>query len=249
MHTYRYFIKLAYNGANYHGWQEQKNAPSVQQTITNAMNDILGRKISLTGCGRTDTGVHATEYYAHFEVEEEIGGEGLEHLNFRLNSYLPKDIAIYDIYPVEAGMHARFSALSRTYKYYIHTRKDPFLLDNSWFVYGLDDIEIMNRGSKLLLEYEDFTSFSKLHTQTKNNICHISHALWEREDHRLIFTITADRFLRNMVRAIVGTLVDLGNHKIDLEGLRKIIESHDRSAAGQSVPAQGLFLNRVVYPG
>ncbi len=243
----RYFIRLAYCGTRYHGWQVQPNARSVQEEITRAFQVIWKYEINLVGCGRTDTGVHAREFFAHFELEENINSEDLKEMAFRLNRYLDEDIVILDIYAVPPGLHARFNAVSRTYQYFIHTRKDPFLQDNSWFVPYEIDVARMNEGARLLLQTEDFTSFSKLHTEVKTNICHLSHAAWVREDHRLIFTITADRFLRNMVRAIVGTLVDLGLGKISLDDLEAIIEGRDRALAGESVPAKGLFLTAVKY--
>ncbi len=245
---FRYFIRLSFNGARYHGWQVQKNAPSVQETITRAINLIWGTDISLVGCGRTDTGVHAKEFFAHFNMAENRSKEDLDQLCFRLNRFLPDDIAIYRIFPVSGEMHARFSAVSRAYQYFIHTEKDTFLNDFSWFVHDFPDLEMMNEGAALIRTYEDFTSFSKLHSAAKTNICHITEAAWEKGGHhQLIFTITADRFLRNMVRAIVGTLVDLGHHKIDLEQLKRIIEGKDRCLAGESVPGKGLFLMKVVY--
>jgi tRNA pseudouridine38-40 synthase len=243
----RYFIRLAYDGTRYHGWQVQPNGRSVQEEITKAFDTIWKLQINLVGCGRTDTGVHARDYYAHFEMESLKGKEDLGEMAYRLNRYLDRDIVILDIYPVAPDMHARFSAISRTYKYYIHTRKDPFLNDCSWFIQGKLDVERMNEGAKMLMETDDFTSFSRLHSAAKTNICHLKQAQWERQDHRLVFTITADRFLRNMVRAIVGTLVDLGEGKISLEDLQDIIDGKDRSLAGESVPAKGLFLASVKY--
>jgi tRNA pseudouridine38-40 synthase len=245
----RFFIHLAYNGSLYHGWQVQENASTVQQLITQAIEMIWKVQINLVGCGRTDTGVHAKDFYAHFDLEDDRTQEQLDELAFRLNRYLADDIVIFKIFPVPADLHARFSAISRTYKYYVHNRKDPFLNDISWFVHSPCDVKIMNEGAALLLGTMDYTSFSKLHSSAKTNICTVTKAEWERVDHQLIFTITADRFLRNMVRAIVGTLMELGQGKISLEDLRKIIEGKDRSLAGESVPAKGLFLTEVRYPG
>lgn len=244
----RYFVHLAYNGTRYHGWQVQNNASSVQEVITQAVDMMWKVQINLVGCGRTDTGVHARDFYAHFDLGQPKSREEMDELAFRLNRYLADDIVIYRIFPVPDDLHARFSAISRTYKYYIHTCKDPFLKDVSWFVHSSCDLEMMNKGASLFLGTLDFTSFSKLHSSAKTNICTVTKAEWERIDHQLIFTISADRFLRNMVRAIVGTLMDLGQGKISMEDLMKIMEGKDRSLAGESVPAKGLFLTLVKYP-
>jgi len=245
---YRYFISLAYNGSAYHGWQKQLNAPSVQQTLENSLAALLSENVPVIGCGRTDTGVHARQYFAHFESGVEYSQEQLDQLTFRLNRFLPKDIVIFWIRKVDGDLHARFSAVKRTYRYYIHTRKDPFLNEISWFVYDKPAIESMNKGALMLLGRKDFTSFSKLHSGAKSNICELMVAEWKEEGHQLTFTITADRFLRNMVRAVVGTLVDLGQGKINQEDLLAIIEAKNRSDAGQSVPAHGLFLEEIEYP-
>jgi len=243
----RYFIKLCYNGAAYHGWQWQENAVSVQQVLEAAMETIFGEKLALTGAGRTDTGVHAREFYAHFDLKNGLPKEALSEKVFKLNSYLPKDIYIFDIFPVRDEAHARFDALSRTYEYVITTRRDPFRNDLAWFVYGELDVEKMNSGAALLLDFIDFTSFSKLHTQVKTNNCKLMGAQWKQEDHLLVFSIKADRFLRNMVRAIVGTLVDIGRGRIDNQELIRIIEAKDRSEAGLSVPAHALYLSNIEY--
>ena len=245
---HRFFIRLAYNGTHYHGWQVQDNARTVQQVITDAFRVIWKVEINLVGCGRTDAGVHARDYYAHFELEEGRDMDELKDMAFRLNRYLDEDIVILEIFPVPSDLHARFSAKSRTYQYYLHTRKDPFLNEISWFVPQGIDLEKMNAGSEMLLGTHDFTSFSKLHTDVKTNICTIIQANWEKSGHQLIFTITADRFLRNMVRAIVGTLMDLGQGKITLEDYLRIIDGKNRSLAGESVPAKGLFLTEIKYP-
>jgi tRNA pseudouridine38-40 synthase len=245
---YRYFIKLAYNGTRYHGWQIQQNALTVQQVITDAVKLIWMKDFKMIGCGRTDTGVNALRFYAHFDLQEEKKQEELDELALRLNRYLPEDIVIFSIFPVPPVLHSRYDAVSRTYAYHIHTRKDPFLNSSSWFVHSKLDVELMNRGGEVLLEYEDFTSFSKANLKRKTNLCTITGAKWEIDGHRLVFRITANRFLHDMVRAIVGTLVDLGQHKITLEDLRQIIESKDRCSAGESVPAKGLYLTHVEYP-
>ena len=242
----RYRIDLAYNGENYHGWQTQPNAPTVQETLERAFSLILRQNTSITGCGRTDTGVHAEYYVAHFDTYD-INGKKLGDLVHKMNSFLPKDIAIYNIEPVDDSFNARFSAVSRSYRYLIHTRKDPFLDRSSWLVPYPIDIEKMNQGCEILKRYTDFASFCKAGSDNKTTICHISSAQWTQNGHRIVFEITADRFLRNMVRAIVGTMVDLGMGKTSLEGFEDIIKSHKRSSAGQSVPAKGLSLVDIRY--
>lgn len=245
---HRYFVKLAYQGTKFHGWQRQPNGISVQQTIEEAISLILRSPVTLTGAGRTDAGVHALEYYAHFDIKKEISSQELKKLVFKLNSFLNEDIAIFDIFMVTPRTHARFSAVSRTYKYYISTVKNPFRHEFSHFLFGNIDLDLMNQGVALLKEVSDFTSFSKVGTDTKTNICHVISAHWERCDQELVFTITADRFLRNMVRAIVGTLLQLGTGKITMEEMKAIIGSRNRSNAGDSVPACGLFLVKIDYP-
>jgi tRNA pseudouridine38-40 synthase len=244
----RYFIRLAYNGCRYHGWQVQDNAPSVQQALQEAIRLLWKEDVNLVGCGRTDTGVHARDFYAHFDLPEARPEADAEELAFRLNRYFPDDLVIYGIVPVPGNLHARFSALSRTYEYHIHTFKDPFLNEFSWYLRDRPDPQRMNEGAALLLQTSDFTSFSKLHSAAKTNICKVTEACWTETGHRMVFTITADRFLRNMVRAVVGTLVDLGQGKITTGELRRIIDGKDRSLAGESVPAKGLFLTKVKYP-
>ncbi|NTV85083.1 MAG: tRNA pseudouridine(38-40) synthase TruA [Bacteroidales bacterium] len=246
--AYRYFIKLAYNGTRYHGWQIQDNALTVQQEITDAVRLMWMKDFKMIGCGRTDTGVHAAEFFAHFDLEEEKNREELDDLAFRLNRYLPEDIVIFSIFPVPAKLHSRYDAISRTYEYHIHTFKDPFLNHTSWFLQQQLDIELMNRGGEVLKEYEDFTSFSKFNEKRKTNLCTIFNAEWEKDEHRLTFRITANRFLHDMVRAIVGTMINLGRHKISIEDFRLIIERKDRCSAGESVPAKGLYLTRIEYP-
>ncbi len=244
----RYFIKLAYKGSNYHGWQLQGNTSTIQLEINNALSTILSEEINIIGCGRTDTGVHARNFYAHFNLEKEINKVDIQKLIFKLNSFLSKDIVILEIFTVHPEAHARFDAISRTYQYFISKRKDPFAQDISYHLFGDIDVELMNKGAKLLFDYSDFTSFSKSNTQVKTNICKITKAEWIENENQIIFTISADRFLRNMVRAIVGTLIDLGMKKISLNDVKKIIESKNRSNAGYSVPAKGLFLTKVIYP-
>ena len=243
---HRYFIKLAFNGANYHGWQMQDNAHTVQAEITEKLSLLLKEKIIIVGCGRTDTGVHAREFYTHFEVPELL--PDVRGVVFKLNSFLPTDIVIYSIYKVAPNLHSRFSAISRTYSYYISLVKDPFNENTSYHYNGLLNIEEMSKACSYLYDHTNFTSFSKLHTQTTSNNCIIQLAKFQRIKDELVFTITADRFLRNMVRAIVGTLLEIGKGKLDAIELNKIIEAKDRSTAGFSVPAHGLFLEKVTYP-
>ena len=244
---HRYFIQLSYKGTNYHGWQIQPNAISVQQIIENALTTVLRESIAVVGAGRTDTGVHASFFILHFDVSKSVAKT--EKLVYKLNSFLPNDIAIQKIWPVENDLHARFSAVSRTYKYYISTQKNPFRTEISLTYILPLDIDKMNQAARILYEYEDFTSFCRLHTDVKTNNCKIILAGWEVKNTQLIFTIKADRFLRNMVRAIVGTLLEVGKGKITIDDFRKIIELKDRGAAGASAPAKGLFLVDIEYPG
>ena len=241
----RYFIRLSYAGTHYHGWQSQPDAVSIQQSIEKALSLILRFPTKITGAGRTDAGVHAREMFAHFDTDNEINPVDLR---YKLNSFLPKDIAIHNIIRVTDEAHARFDALQRSYQYYIHREKNPFLQDYSWYYQKDLDVEMMNKAAKALLFYDDFQSFSKTRTDVKTYICHIEEAYWKPTDEQLIFHITADRFLRNMVRAIVGTLINVGLHKININDFIKIIEAKDRSKAGFSVPAHGLFLSKIVYP-
>ncbi len=243
----RYFLKLAYNGTRFHGWQVQQNAHTVQAELEQKLSLMLNRPVAVTGCGRTDTGVHAREYYAHFEVEALPFEEG--DFVFKINRFLSKDIAIHDIFEVDEQMHARFSAVSRTYQYHISRVKNPFEQEVSYFYNGALDVAKMNKAAAMLLSFNDFTSFSKLHTQTATNLCSVSKAEWACvSDEKLVFTISADRFLRNMVRAIVGTLLEIGKGKMAPEKMVEIIEAKNRAKAGFSVPAQGLFLEKVEYP-
>lgn len=245
---YRYFVRLAYDGTLFHGWQRQPNAITVQQTLEEAMLMMLRSSILLTGAGRTDTGVHADQFFAHFDFNGPLTKAEREKLVFRLNSYLGGEIALFEIFPVKADAHARFSAVSRTYRYCIARTPNPFRRDYAHFKYGEIDHALMNEGAAMIMGCSDFTSFSKVDTDTLTNICSVSHARWELEGPELVFTITADRFLRNMVRAIVGTLLQLGTGNISLSDLKLIIESKNRSKAGDSAPAKGLTLHRIVYP-
>ncbi|MEI6683886.1 MAG: tRNA pseudouridine(38-40) synthase TruA [Bacteroidota bacterium] len=244
----RYFIKLCYDGTGFHGWQRQPNGITIQQTLEDAMSMMFRAPVRLTGAGRTDTGVHADEFYAHFDLNYDLPKLEREKMTFRLNRFLGGDIAIMDILPVAADAHARFSARSRTYRYCITSVKNPFRRNYTHFMHGPIDWELMNEGAAVIMGYDDFTSFSKVDTDTKTNICRVTAAAWEQEGREAVFTITADRFLRNMVRAIVGTLLQLGTGRISLEQLGLIIENHNRSDAGDSVAAKGLTLARIIYP-
>jgi len=240
----RYFIKFSYKGTNYHGWQYQPNATSVQETLTKALSVVLNSELEIMGAGRTDTGVHAKEMFGHFDFEKKIEIPTLIH---KLNSFLPKDIAVSDIIPVKAEAHARFDATKRTYEYHVNTTKNVFLEELSWYYHQKLDLDLMNEAGKILLKHRDFQCFSKVHTDVNTFNCKISEAYWKEENNQLVFTISADRFLRNMVRAIVGTLVYVGLGKITLEDFNAIIESKDRGKAGFSVPAHGLYLTGIKY--
>lgn len=243
----RYFIFISYKGTSYHGWQIQPNSVTIQKLLENALSVVLNEKISTIGAGRTDTGVHALFFCAHFEsICSDL--DSTNKLVFKLNSYLPKDISVNSIKKVLPDANARFSATSRTYKYYISRIKDPFFDSSSWFLHGHIDINMMNEACKLLFNHSDFTSFSRLHSGAKTNLCRIYEASWEEEGNRLTFTIRADRFLRNMVRAIVGTMVEIGIGKRSLHEFEEIIIANDRCRAGKSAPAKGLFLFNIEYP-
>lgn len=244
----RYFIHLAYNGKPFHGWQIQPNAPSVQEEINKCLSLILREEIHIVGCGRTDTGVHASDFYAHFETVKTFTKEELEKLSFKMNRYFRQDIYINEIFQVEKDIHTRFDATSRCYKYIIAKVQSPFFSELSHHVHGDLDLKKMNQACKILFLHTDFTSFSKLHTQTKTNNCKIMLAEWKEKEDFFVFTIKADRFLRNMVRAITGTMLGVGQGKISLEEFENIIVAKNRSNAGVSVPGQALFLNEVEYP-
>lgn len=251
----RYFMRLAFNGTPFFGWQIQPKNISVQEVIENALTLLLQQpsddgqreRIAITGCGRTDTGVHARDFVAHFDFSEELNEEQRLKLVNKLNSFLPKEIVISTIEPVADDAHARFDALDRTYRYYVNIRKDAFNFPYAHRVFEKLDVDKMNEAASLLLKNEDFTSFSKVHTQVNNMRCHVTHAQWEQCDDQLIFTITANRFLRNMVRAIVGTLLLVGKGKITVQDFQDIIEQKDRCKAGDSAPAHALFLEKVRY--
>ncbi len=240
----RYFLELAYKGTAYHGWQRQPNAITVQEVLEEALSTLLRCPIVLVGAGRTDAGVHARQLFAHFDVEEPLEAS----LCDRLNGFLPSDIVVKSLKRVEEEAHARFDALSRTYEYHICRSKDPFLINSAYLFTHSLDIPLMNTASNELLKYHDFKSFSRSGTDVKTYLCDLRKASWEQQTGLLVFTVTADRFLRNMVRAMVGTLIDVGLRKLSLEDMGRILESGDRSLAGASVPAHGLYLAEVIYP-
>jgi tRNA pseudouridine38-40 synthase len=243
----RYFIFLSYRGTSYHGWQLQPQSITIQKVLTDALSLIMGEAISTIGAGRTDTGVHASLFCAHFNSQN-LRYDEKESLIFKLNRYLPEDISINDIRLVLPDASARYSAISRTYEYCISREKDPFSTGSSWFLHGIMDVEAMNKACDILMRYSDFTSFSRLHSGSKTNICTIYRASWEVNEKQLIFTIKADRFLRNMVRAIVGTMVEIGFGKMTLQEFENTILAKDRGMAGTSAPAKGLFLTSIEYP-
>lgn len=255
----RYFLELAYNGTSFHGWQVQPNAVSVQSTIENALAKILQSSIPIVGAGRTDTGVHARQMFAHFDYGKEI--KDIKKFLLSLNSIVGRDICIKNLSPVDVDAHARFDASQRTYKYFVSFSRNPFLKDFFWVSPSYLDLDKMNLASRIIEETSDFTSFAKLHSDAKTNICKVSNAEWchirnDKQalefigdiDDGIVFTISADRFLRNMVRAIVGTLVDVGRNKMDLKDFRNIIEEKNRCSAGMSMPANALFLWDIKYP-
>jgi tRNA pseudouridine38-40 synthase len=245
--TQRYFIELAYDGTNYHGWQVQPNAVTVQQVLDKALATLLRQPIESTGCGRTDTGVHAKDFFVHLDVTTTEDKQMV--IDKRgLNALLPQDIAIKQIIPVHPEAHARFDATMRSYEYHIHFEKSPFLHGYSWLLRDRPDLQLMNQAASMVMEYTDFSCFSKSNTQVKTNNCKIVKAEWAENENGIVFHISADRFLRNMVRAIVGTLLMVGRGEMQPEEIRKIIESKNRSNAGMSVPACGLYLTEIKYP-
>ncbi len=240
----RYFIELSYKGTNYHGWQIQPDATSVQEEINKAISTILQEEIQVVGAGRTDAGVHASQMFAHFDTLSNLSDEYI----YKFNSILPNEIVIHSLKNVLDDKHARFDAINRSYEYRIYLGRNPFLLDTTWQFHQKElNLEKMNEAASILLEYEDFESFSKVKTDVKTFNCKITKAVWKQEGENLIFYITANRFLRNMVRAIVGTLIEVGLGKKSIQDFRQIIESKKRSEAGLSVPAQGLFLTKIKY--
>ena len=242
----RYFMELAYKGTNYHGWQIQPNGISIQEALEKALGTIFSTNIDITGAGRTDAGVHAAYMVAHFDTEQPI--LDCNKLTNRLNRILPNDIAVMSVSEVAADSHSRFSAISRKYEYHITFEKNPFLFGLAHKVNYNLDFDLMNEAAATLLLYNDFTSFSKLHSDVKNNLCTVTQSFWQERDNKWVYTIEANRFLRNMVRAIVGTLLDVGRTKITTNQFIEIIEAKDRSFAGTSAPPQGLYLVDIKYP-
>jgi tRNA pseudouridine38-40 synthase len=241
----RYFLELSYNGSCYHGWQYQPNAISVQEVMEKTLSTLLKEKTSIVGAGRTDTGVHAKQMFAHFDTTVVFS---VEKLRFKLNSFLPKDIAIQNIFEVDDEAHARFNAISRTYKYKISLQKSVFSFNNSYYLKSVLDVKKMNEAAKILFEYENFKCFSRSNTDVNTYNCKVIKAEWTVAENELIFTIKANRFLRNMVRAIVGTLINIGSNKMNIEQFHNIIKSQDRTKAGASVPGYALYLTQIEYP-
>lgn len=241
----RYFVQFSYNGKKYHGWQKQPNAITVQEVLEKAFCLLLKETIFLTGAGRTDAGVHAREMYAHFNAQASFD---YDELKFRLNAFLPDDIAVKAIFKVDGNAHARFDAMERVYEYWVVQEKSPFLTDSSYYVKYPLNVERMNQAATILVGHRDFECFSKSNTDVKTYICDVRGAHWEEREGKLVFTIRADRFLRNMVRAIVGTLLNVGMGKSSLTDIISILNSGDRSRAGVSVPAHGLYLTAIKYP-
>ncbi|MHB8260806.1 MAG: tRNA pseudouridine(38-40) synthase TruA [Bacteroidia bacterium] len=245
----RYFLHLAYNGKHYHGWQFQLNTPlTIQQILQEKLSLLLHEKITLIGCGRTDTGVHAKEYYAHFDCGKEDLLSDKQNWLFKMNHCVPKYIALIDILPVQNNANARFSATARTYKYYIHQTPNPFVNDFSAYIYGAMDVDLMNEAAQIIKNTKDFTSFTKVNNNHTNYICDIMECNWLKENSHIIFTIKANRFLRNMVRALVGTMLEVGMKKITIEDFEKVVLSKNRSEAGASITGKGLHLVSIDYP-
>ena len=244
----RYFLEIAYDGTAYHGWQVQPNAVAVQEKLNYALATYLREDVETIGAGRTDTGVHARQLYVHFDSTNPKLAAAPARAMHSLNALMPYDIAINRILVVHDDAHARFDAIERSYEYHIHTKKDPFLINKSWYTRDVPDIVKMNEAAQLLLGTKDFECFSKSHTQVFTNICTIKEAKWVQVGDGFIFHITADRFLRNMVRAIVGTLLEVGIKGKPISFVEEVLASKNRSKAGVSVPAHGLYLTRVIYP-
>ncbi len=242
----RYFLKISYKGTNYHGWQIQPNALTIQQVFNEKLSLILGEEIYCIGCGRTDTGVHAKEFYLHFDTTKAFSG----NIKYRLNSFLPNDIAVHEIFTVaDEETNARWSAVERSYEYIISQKKDPFSQELAAQIFYNLDIEKMNEAAQILLEYQEYQGLSKINEQEKHHLCDIRFAKWENQpDDKLMFTITANRFLRGMVRIVVGSLLEIGRGKKDVNWLREVIESKDCRKAGSAAPAEGLYLSKVIYP-
>ncbi len=241
----RYFITLSYDGTHYHGWQVQPNGISVQGELQRGLSLLLRQPVAVTGAGRTDAGVHARMMVAHFDTEADVD---CPQLAYKLNKLLPRDIAVQQVKPVADDMHARFSARARTYYYYIHTQKSPFLCHYSCQMHYQLDFSLMNQAAALLLEYDDFGAFCKSHADVKTTLCTVTKAEWRPlADGQWVFEISANRFLRNMVRAVVGTLIEVGRHRLTLDAFRRVIETGRRTEAGESMPANALFLQSIEY--
>ena len=240
----RYFIQFSYFGKAYHGWQNQPNAITVQEVLEKALSTLLRQKMDVVGAGRTDTGVHAKQMFAHFDYDFIPDKEDLV---YRLNSFLPEDIAVQHIFTMVPDAHARFHAEERSYEYWVVKEKNPFYFDFAHYMHQHLNLEAMNEAAQLLLQHSNFECFSKSNTDVKTYICDVRLAKWEIKEDKWVFTITADRFLRNMVRAVVGTLLEVGMGKLAPNDIHAIIESKDRSEAGVSVPAKGLYLTKVLY--
>ena len=241
----RYFIWFSYDGTQYHGWQIQPNGVTVQSELQRCLSLLLREEVTVTGAGRTDTGVHARRMAAHFDTDQVLDARLLTH---KLNGLLHQDIGVEGIQLVGDGLHARFSAVARTYHYYVHTRKDPFLRHYSLELHYQLDYELMNRAGRILMEYEDFGAFCKAGSDVKTTLCHVTHAQWHQTSPTTwYFEITANRFLRNMVRAVVGTLIEVGRGRMSLDDFRQVIEGRQRTQAGESMPAKALFLEQVEY--
>ncbi len=240
----RYFIELSYDGSPFVGWQRQPKGDSVQSCLEVALKTLLQKPVSVVGAGRTDAGVHARQLFAHVDLDDQVD----QNLKFRLNKLLPKEIAVNSILVVADDAHARFDATGRRYSYHITTQKDPFLEKRSYYFSKSLELELMNQAATVMLDHDDFKCFSKSRTDVKTYLCDIQQAYWEQNGSDMVFFIQANRFLRNMVRAIVGTLIEVGLKKISIDDFKSILQSRDRSKAGYSVPAHGLYLEKVYYP-
>ena len=244
----RYFIEIAYKGTPYHGWQRQPNAMTVQEELEKALTTLLKTKIDLIGAGRTDAGVHARQLFAHFDYDKNLDRKNCGKLHHRLNRFLTPYISVNAVFQVSSYAHARFDAISRSYEYWLTPKKDPFAIEHAYLVERQLDYKAMNEAAKLLIGKQNFKCFSRSNTDVKTYICEVTMAVWEPVGDKYVFRISANRFLRNMVRAIVGTLLDIGQHKILVSAMRGILAEGDRSLAGASVPAHGLYLTAVHYP-
>ncbi|MDX5435973.1 MAG: tRNA pseudouridine(38-40) synthase TruA [Pontibacter sp.] len=241
----RYFLEIAYDGGRFHGWQVQPNALSVQEVLEDSLSKILREPISSTGSGRTDTGVHASQQFVHFDTAQQLDPQ---HVVYRLNRLLPDDIAARSLYLVTDEAHARYDAFARTYHYHISFTKKPFKRHYAWYHSKPLDVDKMNEAAAILLKYEDFTTFSKVKGDTKHYRCNMYEAVWQQQGEELVFTIRANRFLRGMVRLVVGALADVGRGKLTIQAFEQIIASQNRSKASGAAPAEGLYLAKVEYP-